>query len=74
MSGEEDSNKKKDGPAPTKSYSEVNQEIRRKIMQAKENWISDRCKEFDSGIRTGKAAHQHSEITDPSTTDKDKVN
>ena len=34
-------------------HSKVNQATRRKMKQAKENWISDRCQEIDCGIRTG---------------------
>ena len=32
---------------------QFNQAIGRKMKQAKENWIADRCQEIDSGIRTG---------------------
>ena len=46
--------RRKDGPVAIQKYSEVNQEIRRKKMkQAKENFITDGCQEIDTGIRTG---------------------
>ena len=40
------------GPLAIQNYSQVNQAIRRKMKQTKENWISDRCQEIDCGIRT----------------------
>ena len=37
----------KKGPLAMQNYSRVNQVIRRKMKQAKEKWITDRCKEID---------------------------
>ena len=52
----EDASRKDEEMAPwqyRKKYVEVNQEIRRKMKQAKENWITNQCQEIDSGIRIG---------------------
>ena len=43
----------KDHPVAVQNYGEVNKEIMRKRKEANVNWITDRCKEIDSGIRTG---------------------
>ena len=46
-------NRRQEGPVAIQNYSKVNQAIRGKLKQAKENWISDRCQEIDYGITTG---------------------
>ena len=46
-------NRIQEGPLAIQNYSKVNLAIRRKMKQAKENWISDRCQEIDCGIKTG---------------------
>ena len=46
-------NRRQEGPLAIQNNSQVNQAIRRKMKQAKENRITDRCKEIYSGIRTG---------------------
>ena len=45
--------RRKEGPLAMQNYSQVNQLIRRKMKQAKENCITYRCSETDCGIRTG---------------------
>ena len=44
-------NRIQEGPLAIQNYREVNQAIGRKMKQAKENWITDRCQEIDCGIR-----------------------
>ena len=47
--------RRKEGRSPLaiQNYSQVNKAIRRKVKQAKENLITDRCQDIDCGIRTG---------------------
>ena len=42
-----------DDSAAMQSYTEISREIGRRMKDSKENWITYRCKEIDSGIRTG---------------------
>ena len=44
--------KRKDHPVAMRNYSEVNKETRRRMKEANEHRITDRCNELDSGIRT----------------------
>ena len=56
--------RRKEDPVAMQNYDEVNEEIRRRMKEARENWIADqdRCKEIYSGFRTGnsKAAFDNS--------------
>ena len=45
--------RRKDDPVAIQNYCEVNKEIGRTVKEAKKNWITDRCKEIDSGTGTG---------------------
>ena len=61
----------KNGPVPMQKYSEVNQEIRRRMKQATDTGSQTDVKKFDSGIRTenSKAAFSTLKLL---TTDQDK--
>ena len=50
---EEASRKEEKMTLAMQNNTQVNKEIRRRMKEAKETWIPDRCKEIDSGIRTG---------------------
>ena len=49
---------RKDGRVAMQNNSEVDQEIRRRMRQAKESWITDRSRN-DSGTRTGNSGPEN---------------
>ena len=64
--------RRKESTLVMQNYSQVNEVIRRKVKQAKENWITDRCQEIDCGIRTGNSKTVfNTKIADSVTTNED---
>ena len=66
--------KKRFEPEESEKYKEVNNNIKRCMKKAKENWIRDQCSEIEENLRKNNGKRAYQLVKDLTTVKQGKVN